>query len=55
MSEKVFLSKNKLDFNSFSKIDSEEGIFYFESSIKLFLKELYNPDINFIEPADLPY
>ena len=39
MSEKVFLSKNKLDFNSFSKIDSEEGIFYFESSIKLFLKE----------------
>ena len=34
---------------------NEERLEEFMSEIKLFLKELYNPDINFIEPADLPY
>ncbi|CAM1350476.1 PD-(D/E)XK nuclease family protein [Tenacibaculum insulae] len=34
---------------------NEERLEEFMSEIKLFLKELYNPDLNFIEPADLPY
>lgn len=42
MSNKIFLSKNKLTFNFFPDIDVENDITNFESSIKLFLKESIN-------------
>ncbi|WP_237277303.1 PD-(D/E)XK nuclease family protein [Tenacibaculum ovolyticum] len=34
---------------------TEEKLTEFMDEIKEFLKELYNPEIDFIEPADLPY
>ena len=34
---------------------TEEKLNDFMDEIKEFLKEIYNPKIDFIEPADLPY